>query len=92
MASKAQKRKRLHEKRMQEQAAQAKPAPNSHEKLVEQCVRNNRSPKRKRERKQEFWKDYTERFGSWSPPPEPEGPMQGSCARKSIFEDHLFKK
>lgn len=92
MASKAQKRKRLHQKRMQKQAAQAKPQANSYEQLKKRCSANVAKRKRTGEAKRDFWKDYGERFGSWSPPPEPEGPLQGSCAKKSIFEDHLFKK
>lgn len=91
MASKAKKRAQLHKKRMEEQAANAKQPQDSIEKLKERCARNNRHPQRKRELREAFWQDYRERFGSWQPP-EPEGPMRGSCARKSIFEDHLFKK
>ena len=92
MASKAQKKARLHQQRMKKQAENAKPSPNSHDQLVKKCVENNRKRKKAGELKADFWKDYRERFGSWSPPPEPQGSMQGSCARKSIFDEHLFKK
>lgn len=91
MASKAQKRKLLHQKRMQNQAANAKRSQDSIEKLKERCARNNRHPKRQEELRQDFWRDYRERFGTWQPP-EPGGDMSGKCTKKSVFDDHLFKK